>query len=132
MRGFPVSKRAVIRAIDIGSSDTRAAAFQLAIWEIINETNTSGWDLNSGTFRASASSTTINTAETWLSELNGLPPRANLMALTSATAQDYVVQAPVVQSPAPPGVVLGLCGIFCLLLPLGLRRWRLAANGPAA
>jgi hypothetical protein len=98
-----------------GTAAENAAAFQVAIWEIINETNTDGngnyvLDVKSGQFYVKASDpTALNTANTWLSglELDGKGGKANLIALTSDQYQDYVVQAPTTATPAPSGLVLG-------------------------
>jgi hypothetical protein len=132
---------------DIGSSNTKAAAFQIAIWEIINETATNpdgslNLDVTSGSFSVSkaysnypttADTQTLSQANTWLGalDLSGNGNKAtNLIALESTQYQDYVVQMPV---PAPPGLMLGLVGAVSLLLPSAWR-WRkrdaLAATVP--
>jgi hypothetical protein len=112
----------------IGSSNTNAAAFQLAIWEIINEQNlsTNGLNLTNGTFQTSAAyssypdtldQNTISLANNWLAALdmsgNG-NQASNLVALTSDQYQDYIVQ--VTATPAPPGLVLGVIGGLNLMV----------------
>ena len=107
----------------IGNSAQAAAAFQIAIWEIINETSTK-LDVTSGSFTATGDSVTTTLANQWLGAIdtsgNGLKA-TGLIALTSMGTQDYVVQA----VPVPPGLVLGGVGIFCLLIPTAWRRYRL-------
>jgi MYXO-CTERM domain-containing protein len=105
----------------IGSSNSNGAAFQLAVWEIINEQTTDKngnlvLNVSSGSFSATDSdAATLTTANTWLAGLNlaGTGPQAtNLIALTSSQYQDYVTMAP---APEPPGWVLGgmaLVGVF--------------------
>jgi hypothetical protein len=104
----------------IGASNSKAAAFQVAVWKIINET-TSSMNVSTGTFRVTDSNDpgTLTLANQWLAALdptgNG-PKEKDLLALTSSQYQDYVVETPV-----PPGVVLASIGTVCFLLP---RAWR--------
>jgi hypothetical protein len=104
----------------IGTSNSNAAAFQLAVWEIINETKTNAdgtlaLGLNGGTFTATDSDgATITTANTWLSQLDlhgSGTQDGSLIALTNSQYQDYVMSVP-----APPGLVLGSAGAVSLLL----------------
>jgi hypothetical protein len=103
----------------IGENNRRAAAFQIAVWEIINETSGT-LNLSNGYFGATASdSATITLANSWLSELDGTGPMANiLVALTSDNRQDYVVQG----APAPTGFVLGAIGALPLAFVAARRR----------
>ncbi len=106
------------------TSNSNAAAFELAIWEIINETNLSQLDVTKGSFWAQDSdSATLTQANTWLSGLNldGTGSKANLIALTNSQYQDYVTQAPV---PAPPGLVLAGVALASGALASGWRRLR--------
>jgi len=124
----------------IGTDNSKAAAFQLAIWDIINETDTNlngtlALNINSGAFYATdQDSATLTTTNTWLSalNLNGTGPMAgNLIALTNPVYQDYVVQvapaptAAIVVAPAsvpaPPGLVLCIIGAVGLFLPSAFR-----------
>ncbi len=68
-------------------------AFQLAIWEIGNETENT-YDVGEGTFKVltGATSAVINTANDLLNNLSGYTEAANLYALTNADKQDYLVQ----------------------------------------
>jgi hypothetical protein len=79
----------------IGNDGTKAAAFQIAVWEIVTD---SGRDLSTGVFRAgtaNASEVAIkNQAQSWLNQLNGAGHKANLLALSSATDQDQVFEIP--------------------------------------
>jgi hypothetical protein len=104
-----------------GSSNSNAAAFQLAIWEIENETTTNAngtlaLNLSTGSFTATDSdAATITTANSWLSQLDlsGNGPKDNsLIALTNSTYQDYVTRG----TPAPAGLVLASTGAVSVLL----------------
>jgi hypothetical protein len=98
-----------------GLSNSNAAAFQIAIWKIINETDsTYAADVTQGTFTVSDNNdkTTLTTANKWLSGLTGKgPDDSYLIALTNSTYQDYVVEA----TPTPPGLLLGAIGLLSLL-----------------
>ncbi|HZY88977.1 MAG TPA: hypothetical protein VFE78_29400 [Gemmataceae bacterium] len=121
------------------TSSSNAAAFQVAIWEIINETNTDTHgnlvlNVSSGQFWVTDStpnSTALTTANNWLSglELDGLGKTANLIALTSTQFQDYVVQAPATATPAPSGLVLGGMAAVSGALVAGWRRLRRHVGG---
>jgi hypothetical protein len=111
----------------VSHSNSNGAAFQIAIWEIINETTTDKnghliLNVTTGTFWAQDSnSTTLKTANRWLSnlDLDGNGPQASgLIALTATGAQDYVVQ---IATPAPPGLVLGIIGAAGLCFSSGWR-----------
>jgi hypothetical protein len=82
------------------SSSDSYAAFQVAVWEIVNDT---GLSLTGGTFRA-ASGTVRTLAQSYLDKVDGNGPRASLYAIASPTAQDFVV-------PAPGAAALGLMGL---------------------
>ncbi len=109
----------------IGTSDTNAAAFQIAIWKIINETQAADMtDVTQGSFTVSGPNATLKQANAWLSgiALDGSGPQAGgLIALTNPTYQDYVVQS----VPAPPGMVLGASAAATLFLALVWRRRKL-------
>jgi hypothetical protein len=67
------------------------AAFQLAIWEIVNDNSLS---LTSGKLRA-APSTVRTLASQWLAKIDGTGPKTQgLYAITSANHQDFIVPAP--------------------------------------
>jgi MYXO-CTERM domain-containing protein len=113
----------------IGTSNSNAAAFQLAVWEIINEQTTKNGklvlDVTGGTFSATDSdSQTLLTANAWLAglDLSGSGPQApNLIALTSPQYQDYVTTA---AAPAPSGLVLGGIALAGAALSAAWRRRR--------
>jgi hypothetical protein len=106
-------------------SNSNAAAFQIAIWEIINEQNLSQLDVTKGSFTVSDSDgQTLTTANAWLAQLTGTGPRDNsLVALTSADYQDYVVSMP-----APPGLALAAAAGACGACAAILRRRRLGGS----
>ncbi|HET6429667.1 MAG TPA: hypothetical protein VFJ30_14715 [Phycisphaerae bacterium] len=91
-----------------------AAAFQLAVWEIIYEDKLA-WNVKtrddtdkSNTFMATGNDTVRNLANTWLNEVasNDLPIAPNLVAYSRGDTQDYMVQVP-----APGAVLLGSMGL---------------------
>jgi hypothetical protein len=112
----------------IGGDPTRAAAFQLGIWEIVHEDG-QGLDLASGTFTASVSpngNQAINLAQNWLNNVDGQGTLADgLVILDAEGSQDQIVQTPIV--PVPPSVVLGGVGLVGLM-GYGIRRRRFAGN----
>ena len=79
----------------IGTDGVKAAAFQLAIWEIVTD---SGKDLDGGVFRADTSTaaggTIANQAQAWLNAVNGTGAKANLLAMSSGVDQDQVFEVP--------------------------------------
>lgn len=93
-----------------------AAAFQLAIWEIITDTGKS-LSLTGGSFLATAGIGVINTANSYLAALSGASTGGyNITYLNSRSSQDLVTVSPV-PVPAALGMLgLGLASLF------GLRR----------
>lgn len=105
----------------LGEVDTskEAAAFQVAVWEIVYDTGLklgagqgqvyidNASHLNAGTYGA--------LAQYWLNQLNGTGPQPDLLALSKAGFQDQIIVNPV---PAPPALVLAGIGF------LGLLGWR--------
>jgi hypothetical protein len=85
---------------DALSSSTHAAAFQLAIWEITNETS-GVLNLGSGSFKASSAPDAIALAQTWLSNLPAVSTY-DFDVWTSATHQDLVVFEPLPPRPLQP------------------------------
>lgn len=117
----------------IGTDNTKAAAFQIAIWEIVNGPYST--ETNVSNFSVTADTATMQYVTNWLSGLdynaaeNGTGKMTNgLYALTDPTYQDYVVQLP---APAPPGLILGLIGGVSFLVP-SVWRWRKRASVPLA
>jgi hypothetical protein len=51
----------------------QAAAFQLAVWEIVTETGAGGYSLANGTFQATGFGTALALATSWLNALNTAP-----------------------------------------------------------
>jgi len=86
------------------NSNTAAAAFQLAVWNIVYETQ-QDWTVSSGKFSVD-SCTSANMANLWLSDLHngGLTDETHLMAISSERYQDQVV----VGAPVPAAVWSGL------------------------
>ncbi|MGD9693029.1 MAG: hypothetical protein AB7G17_09600 [Phycisphaerales bacterium] len=112
------------------TNNTAAAAFQLAVWEIINEANLdasqgtrglAGIDVNGGDFKATNNANARTQANLYLDQAflafkDGLTGY-NLMAGVSPTAQDQIF---IVSVPMPSAAGLGFVG----LASLGLRRRR--------
>jgi hypothetical protein len=88
-----------------------AEAFGAAIWEIIYETG-STWNVTSGTGFHATGIQQAATANLWLSQLNGDTAyfANNLVATSTLSGQDYVVQVPrSVTVPEPATIcILGL------------------------
>lgn len=113
-------------------TNVRAAAIQIAIWEIVEETSGSlNVQTGSSRFRNGSISNLLDVAQTMLSALDGTGPKAQyLYALTNPTAQDLLVMAvpqslPDVSTPEPATFAMFGLG----LLGLGLiRRKRQSAQ----
>lgn len=95
-----------------------AAAFQLALWEIISD-NGATYDLSAGSFIASASGAVMQQAAAYLAGLaNAATGGYQITYLHSRTSQDLVTVSPV-PVPAALGMLgLGIAGLF------GLKRRR--------
>jgi PEP-CTERM motif len=102
------------------STNSDSAAFQLAVWEIVNETTYSTYSLSSGAFKASG--TGAGTAQAWLLDLNSNHAasmyRTDIWSVTNNTfqangrptwgAQDVAVFAPI---PEPDTYAMMLAGL---------------------
>jgi len=87
---------------DAFASDSNAAAFQLAVWELVSD---DAPDLATGVFQVnSAPEDTINTAALWLGQING-EFTASVFALTSIGAQDYLVAGNLIPAPGTLGLL---------------------------
>jgi hypothetical protein len=91
----------------VGTDNTKAAAFQMALWEIVAD---SGKDLAAGAFKADTTTATgqavKDQAQAWLDQVNGAGPKANLLALTSPCDQDQIFECPAKPptTPLKPGM----------------------------
>ncbi|MCS6945767.1 MAG: PEP-CTERM sorting domain-containing protein [Sutterellaceae bacterium] len=95
------------------TNDVNAAAFQVGLWELAFDAG-AGINLAGGNFRFTTSGAVLSTAQSWLSQLDGTGPRANLVVLidnpsTNVRRQDLVTEVP------EPGT-LALLGAAVLLL----------------
>jgi hypothetical protein len=97
-----------------GSSATNEAAFQLAVWEIVNE-RSGAYSLGGGQFSATGTGSAL--AGTWLSELGTASSSAytaniwtvqSMLSVGQGYAQDVVVFAPV---PEPQTYAMLLVGL---------------------
>lgn len=79
---------------DTAEKKQQAAAFQLAVWEIINEAQGTlgGYAVATGTMRASGSASTIDLANAWLGTLGAMEdPDIGLRVLVNGTYQDFAI-----------------------------------------
>jgi len=93
-------------------ADTKAesAALQLAIWEVIYDTNL---NTTTGPFKVNSSSTLRNAAQSLVNSASNsstLPSNLQLVVLRSNTAQDQITAIPVV--PSPGAAVLAGTGLL--------------------
>ena len=88
-----------------GDSTNRnlAAAFQAAVWEIVNETD-AGYDVTGGGFSLSGYSTSnwASTANGWLNNLGDYDVDGGLKVFSNAANQDFVYYIPPTN---PPGIM---------------------------
>lgn len=74
------------------TSNTNAAAFQSAIWEVVNDPGT---NLSGGSLRIQGHGASVSLAQSWLDGLNGDASFfAPVYALTSDETQDMIVPGP--------------------------------------
>lgn len=106
--------------LDSLQNTTKSAGFQLAIWEILNDTGTS-YDLNAGIFRASFDAAVMTQANAYLGYLG-----ANTASSIELAKQTYfwdgqnMLETPSV--PEPVSMALGLMGLSTLAGYARLRR----------
>ena len=104
-------------------SGNNAAAFQLAIWEILYERNTPSYNLASGSFFSNAALSAPHTiAQGWLNQVNNPNNSANTYSLNVYTSQGFQDQVTFQNVPEP--TTLGLLGIG--LIGIGWARRRAA------
>jgi hypothetical protein len=89
----------------LGTDATNNAAFQLALWEIIDETSGT-YDVTTGSFSATSSATGL--ANTFLDTLGNATGGYTITFYESGTSQDLVGASPI---PLPAGAPLLLTGI---------------------
>jgi hypothetical protein len=89
---------------------TNSAAFQLAVWEIVNETSGHGYSLSGGNFKATSDAAVLTAANNMLGNLSGpITMTASVWAQnTPGSTQDLVVFAPV---PEPETYAMMLSGL---------------------
>ena len=102
------------------STALNAAAFQLAIWEIVNEGAGNSYNLSSGNFKVTGTGASL--AQTWLNELNAGPSASayavNIWTVQQGAAgwgpQDVAVFTSVPE-PGTFGMLLASIGIIGLI-----------------
>ncbi len=102
------------RHYDAGFNNTDAAAFQVAVWEIVTDGDLS---LADGDFRVQDTGSFVDQAQTWLTSLDGTGPQMDLKAMSNPNAQDQVFVVP-----APGALVLMAGGLG--LMGIGARARR--------
>lgn len=93
-----------------------AAAFQLAIWEIVDEAPSNGYDVSAGAFSASRNAGAISLAQSYLDGLGASGEGAALRFFASETSQDLVTVdlAPVPLPASGAMIVVALGGLVAL------------------
>jgi hypothetical protein len=90
-----------------------SGAFQIAIWEIINEVTGNPYNLAAGNFKASnGSNGAIALAQSWLDNLGAGPSLFTIDFWKSPTRQDLIVFRPIVSVPEPAGIALLALGLL--------------------
>jgi PEP-CTERM motif len=105
-------------------SVTSSAAFQIAIWEILFESqSTSPYNVSTGNFLASGDSAAVSQANTWLANLGSFGATTILISLTNSVHQDFITDF------VPPGFLLvpepsslPLLGVGMLAVMIAMRR----------
>lgn len=111
---------------EIVGNDT-AAAFQIAVWEIVEDSNNR--NLRAGQFRIRDAGTRsapayVSLAQQWLDSLNGHGPKAVLEAISSREHQDQVFYKGAASAVPLPAAVWGGLGLMSAVGALRLRRMR--------
>lgn len=107
------------RYFSIVVDNDSAAAFQLAVWEIVNDTQL---DLHAGNFQTvlgpgqTTDGAYVALAQGWLNSLDGTGPKQHLVGLTNSDYQDQITTIPA------PAAAWGGLALLAACIAAGIRK----------
>lgn len=103
------------------SDATTSAAFQLALWELVNE-DTASLSLNNGSFHSTPFEDAQSLAQDWLSELGTIANGFDLYILTAEGSQDLLVFNPQIPRQVGEPGTLALLALGLAVVGLRMRK----------
>lgn len=113
------------------SNANESAAFQLALWEIVNEASSNAFSLSAGIFKATPWNAAVTSlASNWLNTLSGTGDSYDLIVWTNPNYQDQVMATSSVKPssttvPEPKTLALVLAGFIAMSSVSAARRRKL-------
>lgn len=103
INNFAKLQQLVNQDYSLVNNATSSAAFQLAVWEIVNETSTTPLSLSGGRFTATGSSAAMTLANNWLQLNNSVTGNYNIASYIygDGTMPNGVTQNLISMSPVP-------------------------------